>query len=251
MRVEAQSSLGLRGGHANGVTPTSHFRRVMAKPWLGLIPFLLFLVLFLFIPAVSVFSNALRTSDGWSLSTMGEAMTGQNLEAFRFSVTFSMGAALVGVVFGVLLAYAAATTRRPSWLRGVVTSFSGVAANLGGLPLAFAFLSLLGRQGLLTKLLAAMGLDIYSGDFTLVYVHGHYDRDCVFDQDLHCGVAPFVCVPIYVISPSISAGTEGPSNTIPSSNAACARLPLWVRRICPSFMRPPSAVLGLIHQLAT
>lgn len=172
MRVEAQSSLGLRGGHANGVTPTSHFRRVMAKPWLGLIPFLLFLVLFLFIPAVSVFSNALRTSDGWSLSAMGEAMTGQNLEAFRFSVTFSMGAALVGVVFGVLLAYVAATTRRPSWLRGVVTSFSGVAANLGGLPLAFAFLSLLGRQGLLTKLLAAMGLDIYSGDFTLGSVNG-------------------------------------------------------------------------------
>lgn len=172
MRVEAQSSLGLHGGHAAGVTPISRLRQAMTKPWLGLIPFLAFLVLFLLIPAVSVFSNALRTSDGWSLSAMGEAMTGQNLDAFRFSVTFSIGAALVGVVIGVLLAYAAATTRRPAWLRGIVSSFSGVAANMGGLPLAFAFLSLLGRQGLLTKLLASMGWDIYSGDFTLGSVNG-------------------------------------------------------------------------------
>jgi putative spermidine/putrescine transport system permease protein len=139
---------------------------------LGLLPFLLFLTLFLLVPAISVFYNALQTTRGWSLTAMGEAMTGQNLEAFRFSVTFSAGAALVGVVFGVLLAYAAATTRRPVWLRGLVSSFSGVAANMGGLPLAFAFLSLLGRQGVVTKILGAMGCDVYSGDFTLGSVNG-------------------------------------------------------------------------------
>jgi len=172
MIADAHSSPGFRGGHANGVTPTSHFRRWITRPWLGLVPFVSFLFLFLLVPAVSVFSNALRTADGWSLSAMGEAMTGQNFDAFRFSVTFSAGAAIVGVVVGVLLAYAAATAKRPAWLRGVVTSFSGVAANMGGLPLAFAFLSLLGRQGILTKILAAMGWDIYSGDFTLGSVNG-------------------------------------------------------------------------------
>jgi putative spermidine/putrescine transport system permease protein len=139
---------------------------------LGLVPFVLFLFLFLLIPAVSVFANALRTTEGWSLSAMGEAMTGQNFDAFRFSVTFSAGAAIVGVVVGVLLAYAAATAKRPAWLRGVVSSFSGVAANMGGLPLAFAFLSLLGRQGILTKIFAAMGWDLYAGDFTLGGVNG-------------------------------------------------------------------------------
>jgi putative spermidine/putrescine transport system permease protein len=172
VQIEAHSSPGLHGGHAIGVTPISRRRTWFTKPWLGLVPFLLFLVLFLFIPAVSVFSNALRTTDGWSLSAMREAMSGQNFDAFRFSVTFSAGAAAVGVLFGVLLAYAAATARRPTWLRGVVSSFSGVAANMGGLPLAFAFLSLLGRQGVLTKILAAMGWDIYSGDFTLGSVNG-------------------------------------------------------------------------------
>ena len=172
MQIEAPSSPGLHGGHAFGVTPISRLRTWLMRPWLGLVPFVLFIVLFLLVPAVSVFSNALRTTDGWSLSAMGEAMSGQNLEAFRFSVTFSAGAAAVGVLFGILLAYAAATARRPAWLRGVVASFSGVAANMGGLPLAFAFLSLLGRQGILTKILSAMGWDIYAGDFTLGSING-------------------------------------------------------------------------------
>ena len=68
-------------------------------------------------------------------------------------------AALVGSVLGLLLAYAAATATRPRWLRSVVTSFSGVAANMGGLPLAFMFLSLLGRQGVGTKILNWAGWD--------------------------------------------------------------------------------------------
>jgi putative spermidine/putrescine transport system permease protein len=43
---------------------------------------------------------------------------------------------------------------------------------MGGLPLAFAFLSLLGRQGLGTKILNAFGWDLYAGDFKLGEVSG-------------------------------------------------------------------------------
>ncbi|HAP75838.1 MAG TPA: ABC transporter permease [Acidimicrobiaceae bacterium] len=146
------------GGRTAGAPPTA--RRNWA--WLGLVPFLLFLVLFLLIPAVSVFNNALRTEDGFSFSAMGEAITGQNFDAFWFSVRFSALAAFIGVLIGGLLAYAAATATRPRWLRSLVTSFSGVAANMGGLPLAFAFLTLAGRQGVLTKILKeGLGWDIY------------------------------------------------------------------------------------------
>ena len=154
------------------MTPTSRLRRNIGGPWLGVVPFFGFLLLFLLVPAVSVFLNSVRTETGWSLRALGEGLRGQNLEAFRFSVTFSLGAALVGLVFGTLLAYAIATVKKPAWLRGVVTSFSGVAANMGGLPLAFAFLSLLGRQGILTKILEYFGWRIYDGDFTLGSVNG-------------------------------------------------------------------------------
>ncbi len=136
-------------------------------------PFFAFLVLFLFIPAASVFINALRTEQGWSLSAVREGISGQNWEALRFSVTFSAASALVGVLIGGLLAYAIATARRPRWLRSLVSSYCGVAANMGGLPLAFMFLSLLGRQGVLTKILDVnFGIDLYAGDFTLGSVTG-------------------------------------------------------------------------------
>ncbi|MFN8021514.1 MAG: ABC transporter permease subunit [Acidimicrobiales bacterium] len=136
--------------------------------WLGLVPFFAFLILFLIVPAISVFRDALRTEDGYSFDAMREAFSGQNLAAFKFSVLFSAGAAAIGVVFGTLLAYAAASLTRPRWLRNLITSFSGVAANMGGLPLAFAFITLLGaRAGVLTNILKWMGWDIYSGDFDL------------------------------------------------------------------------------------
>ena len=82
--------------------------------WLGLVPFFAFLFLFLIVPAFSVFRNALRTEDGYSLSAMKEAMSGQNQEAFWFTIKFSALSALVGVVLGALLAYAAATATRPA-----------------------------------------------------------------------------------------------------------------------------------------
>ena len=63
----------------------------------------------------------------------------------------SFVSALLGVVFGTLIAYAAATATRPRWLRSLVAAFSGVAANMGGIILAFLFITLLGRQGLGTK----------------------------------------------------------------------------------------------------
>jgi putative spermidine/putrescine transport system permease protein len=155
------------------VAPAARPKVRKSWAWLGLLPFFSFIFLFLLVPAISVFSEALKDKDGsFGFSSMKEAFQGQNLEAFKFSVKFSAGAAAVGVVVGTLLAYAAATAKRPRWVRSLVTSFSGVAANLGGLPLAFAFLSLLGRQGLLTKILKAMGWDLYSGDFNLGEIPG-------------------------------------------------------------------------------
>jgi putative spermidine/putrescine transport system permease protein len=169
--VITTSALTADRGRADGAAPAVSVRRSWA--WLGLLPFLSFLVLFLLIPAVSVFINALRTEQGWSLSALREGISGQNWVALKFSIGFSAGSAIVGVLFGTLLAYAAATATRPKWLRSLVSSFSGVAANMGGLPLAFMFLSLLGRQGVLTKILkTTFGLDLYAGDFDLGSITG-------------------------------------------------------------------------------
>jgi putative spermidine/putrescine transport system permease protein len=134
--------------------------------WLGLVPFLAFIFLFLIVPAISVFSQAFYDEDGTrGFEGFRRAFERQNFDAFKFTVYFSAVAAFVGVVVGGLFAYAAASITRPRWLRNFIASFSGVAANMGGILLAFAFLSLLGKQGVMTKILTYFGFDIYEHGF--------------------------------------------------------------------------------------
>ena len=64
-----------------------------------------------------------------------EAFSGQNRQAFWFSIEFSAGRRRSSAsCFGTLLAYAAATATRPTLAaQRSSPSFSGVAANMGGL----------------------------------------------------------------------------------------------------------------------
>lgn len=135
--------------------------------WLGLAPFLAFLGLFLFLPTVGVIRKAFIANDG-SYTTDGftSAITDER-PAFVNSIKVSLITAAMGVVFGTAIAYAAATARRPKWLRSAVSAFSGVAANMGGIILAFLFFTLLGRQGLATKILTDNGWNPYKSGFSL------------------------------------------------------------------------------------
>ena len=157
------------GGRAAGVAPALSARRPRNWSWVGLAPLFAFLALFLVVPAISVFNRSTTANDGSrEFSALRKAFSGQNLDAFKFSVFLSFFAALVGVVIGTFLAYGATVIRRPKWLRSIITSFSGVAANLGGIPLAFAFIALLGRQGLLTKILYGLfHFQLYGTSFKL------------------------------------------------------------------------------------
>ncbi len=130
--------------------------------WLGLLPFLLFLGLFLLLPTYGVVRKAFIANDGsYTWTGLSDAITKESA-AFKTSLKVSIVTALMGVVLGTLLAYAAATATRPKWLRSLVSAFSGVAANMGGIVLAFAFFTLLGRQGLGTKLLTNAGYNLYN-----------------------------------------------------------------------------------------
>ncbi|HET9601432.1 MAG TPA: ABC transporter permease subunit [Acidimicrobiales bacterium] len=135
--------------------------------WLGLLPFLAFLGLFLVWPTVTIFTQAFDSESGVSTTAFTEAVTGQYRRSFIASLKISLVTALLGGLIGVLLAYAAAIVRRPKWLRSGVTAFSGVAANFGGIPLAFAFIAALGTQGLMTKILRSGGLDLQDQGFTI------------------------------------------------------------------------------------
>ena len=83
----------------------------------------------------------------------------------------SVASATVGVVAGGLLAY---VLQKPTAgrFRALVTSFSAVAANFGGVPLAFSFIATLGTLGLLTTLLKSIGVDLYGLGFSLFSITG-------------------------------------------------------------------------------
>ncbi|HEX3089634.1 MAG TPA: ABC transporter permease subunit [Ilumatobacteraceae bacterium] len=148
------------GGRTAGAAPaTSKVRD--PKAWLGLLPFFLFLGLFLLLPTYGLIRKAFQSNAGdFSWTGMSDAISKEGA-AFTTSLKLSFVTSFLGVIFGTMLAYAAATATRPKWLRQLVTAFSGVAANMGGVVLAFAFITLLGRQGLATKLITESGYDLY------------------------------------------------------------------------------------------
>lgn len=98
---------------------------------------------------------------------MREAVSGTYLDSFVYTVKLSALSAFLGAVLGALLTAAVVRVERPTWARQAVSSFAGVAANLGGIPLAFAFLAALGTQGLVTKMLGWFGIDLIGAGFSI------------------------------------------------------------------------------------
>lgn len=130
------------------------------RGWLGLVPFFAFLGLFLVVPTIAVFARAFQRTPDTRRSAMIEAVTGQFRSYFWASIKLSVVSALLGGLIGALLALVVVRLERPRWLRTVVSAFAGVAANMGGIILAFMFTASLGVQGLATKILSAAGVTV-------------------------------------------------------------------------------------------
>ena len=119
--------------------------------WLGVMPFLLFVFVFLIWPTVVIAMEAFKNADGQaSIANVTKAMRGEYRRSFITTAQLSIITALIGGLIGGLLAYAITTLERPRFLKKAVTTFSGVASQLGGVPLAFAFIAALGTQGMIT-----------------------------------------------------------------------------------------------------
>jgi putative spermidine/putrescine transport system permease protein len=136
---------------------------------LGVVPFLLFALAFLLAPASFLFIGSLRDLEGhWTLANYGNLWQDFVLEAYGRSIRISLITALGGGIFGFLLSYSVTIGGLPRFLRSSLLTFSGVASNFAGVPLAFAFIATLGRIGLVTTLLKTLfGFDIYGHGFSL------------------------------------------------------------------------------------
>jgi putative spermidine/putrescine transport system permease protein len=133
---------------------STRVRRRPTYSWVGVVPFFLFAFAALALPLGFLIIGSFQDTDGnLTLQNFADLSTGTIPTAFRNSIEISLVTALGGGFFGFLLAWAVIMGGLPSWIRSAVMTFSGVASNFAGVPLALAFVFTLGNLGLITKFL--------------------------------------------------------------------------------------------------
>lgn len=143
-------------------------RRSIPWSWLGVVPFFLFAILFLLLPSLSLFIGSFQDAQGnFTFANITGLFTESILGAYWITIRISAASAFLGGLFGFFLAYAAVLGGLPRWVRASLSTFSGVASNFAGVPLAFAFVATLGRLGMVTVLLKSLGINLYDKGFSL------------------------------------------------------------------------------------
>ena len=141
---------------------------------LGLLPFFLFAIAFLFLPISFLVIGSFLDNDGSVTAQNYLDLQQQSIViAFQNSLVVSGITAIVGGIFGFFLAYAVVLGGLPRFVGAALTTFSGVASNFAGVPLALAFVFTLGQVGLVTKLLQdTFGFNLYDAGFSLYTILG-------------------------------------------------------------------------------
>ncbi|MFE0700991.1 ABC transporter permease [Streptomyces sp. NPDC058872] len=154
-------------------------RRRGPRTWLAALPLILFTGLCFGLPLGALLFGAVTRTDPTTGATvltgehLSRSLQGPYLGSLLGSLQLSGLTALIGSVLGVFIAQAIVTSRSPA-LRNAVLTASGVLANFGGVPLAFAFVATLGISGVVTQLadLTDLGWNLYSfGGLAVVYLY--------------------------------------------------------------------------------
>jgi putative spermidine/putrescine transport system permease protein len=118
--------------------------------WLGLAPFFVFVLLFLILPTMRIVIGAFEAQDGgFTIQNIIDLNTDSIRSAYWVSIQLSVVTALIGCLVGFGMAAAVIFGGLPKALRGPLLTFSGVASNFAGVPLAFAFIATFGPAGMI------------------------------------------------------------------------------------------------------
>jgi len=153
-----------------GSTPNARAARLPTQ-WLGVAPFFVFATLFLILPTLYLIIGAFQTRDGaFTLANVIKLFQEPTIRSsYWISIKISFWSAMLGALAGLGIALAIVRGGLPDWVRASTLTFSGVASNFAGVPLAFAFLATLGRLGLVTIILRDLfDFNLYSTGFNLL-----------------------------------------------------------------------------------
>jgi putative spermidine/putrescine transport system permease protein len=136
--------------------------------WVGVLPFLLFSGAFLLIPTIRMIVGSFQDANGnFTLDNYSDFGSKIIVNAYSTSIEISLVTAIAAAIFGFLLAYAVISGGLPKPIRAAVMTFSGVASNFAGIPLALAFIYSLSTTGVVTLFLKNFGVNLYAGDFKI------------------------------------------------------------------------------------
>jgi putative spermidine/putrescine transport system permease protein len=135
--------------------------------------------LFELLPTAAMIMNSFQTDDNAHFTLQQYVIAVTNpfyVKAITNSLLISFYSSIVGIAVSLLLAYAIA--KSSEGVRNVVLTISNMTSNFAGLPLAFAYIILLGNNGVITILLKTWGWSLFEGfnlyswtGLVLVYVY--------------------------------------------------------------------------------
>lgn len=126
-----------------------------------LLPFIILMFLFFVIPLVYMFFSSFTDADGFTLNQYKTTLRSSYiLQGFKNSITLSAVSALVALVVTLFAVYA--MMRFSDSVRERILVMINLTSNFSGIPLAFAFIVLLGNSGLFTLLFEKWGIDALS-----------------------------------------------------------------------------------------
>ena len=135
----------------------SFHRRSRVLASLCLLPFAAFFIAFQIAPLAWVALHSLSVGDAWGLDNFEKIFASRfYLQAIKHSLQIAFWSSLIGIVIAILGSYS--LRQVDSKLRDFVIAFSNMTSNFSGVPLAFAFIILLGFNGALTILLKQIGI---------------------------------------------------------------------------------------------
>jgi len=143
--------------------------------WLS--PFLVLVLLFFLVPLLYMLITSFQNNDGFTLAQYRSVLTNDYiLQGFQNSITLSVISAIIALIVTLFAVYA--MMRFSETVREKILILTNLTSNFSGIPLAFAFIVLLGNSGLFTLLFDKWGISalssfsLYSwGGLLLIYIY--------------------------------------------------------------------------------
>lgn len=179
MTADTERQVEVAGASAAGRRTSAPARRSERArgaigPYIGVLPFFVYIGIFLLWPTYVVLVGAfLGTGHTLTLDNFRVITSSVYITEFKRSIEVSLATALIGAVCGSLLTWAITSRPRTGILRQVIVAASGVLAQFGGVTLTFAFLATFGFTGMFTIFLQShFGIDIFATGAWLYEIPG-------------------------------------------------------------------------------